>query len=116
MKKLAFLSFLLLVFISCEKDKVDPSIIAPIPPVNYFAAEYSNGNIDLSWTYSYTGQINYYILYYSPGGESTDTINAYESYYQVYHAMKDTNYLFNLKVVDKKGNCSAAEVLKVSTY
>ena len=47
---------------------------------------------------------------------SSVTINPYESFYRVYQAMEDTNYLFNIRVVDKKGNYSASEIVRVSTY
>jgi len=116
MKKLAFLSLILILFTSCNKEEEDHTQNVLIPPVSNFTAEYGGGNIDLNWTYSYTGQINYYILYYSPGGENTDTINAYESFYRVPQALQDTNYLFNIRVVDKKGNFSASEIVKLSTY
>jgi hypothetical protein len=102
--------------ISCEKENTRIEETALPVSVRHFTAEYSSGNIDLSWSYSYTGDINYYILYYSPGGEDTDTINPYESFYRVDQAMKDTNYLFNIRVVDKKGNYSVSEIARVSTY
>ena len=115
MKNLAFLSIIFILLISCEKEEGDHAENV-LPSVNNFTAEYSGGSIDLNWNYSYTGQINYYILYYSPGGEDTDTIGAYESYYQVPYVMQDTNYLFNIRVVDKKGNFSASKIARVSTY
>lgn len=116
MKRFFYLSILIIILSACKKDNTIIEETALTPPVNNFRGEYTGGGINLTWSYSYTGQINYYILYYSPGGENNDTINAYQTYYQIPYALRDTNYLFNIRVVDKKENFSQASVVYVSTY
>jgi len=117
MKRFSFLALLLFIMFSCnEKEKQIIVEEAMVPPVNSFSGEYAQGGIVLNWDYSYTGQIEHYLLYYAPGGETTDTLSPYQLYYQIPHAVADTNYLFNIKVVDKKGHHSEAQVLRLSTY
>lgn len=120
MKKI-FLSILAISFIgssilSCDKEDSITEENVLIPSVENFTADLAGNSINLNWSYSYTGEINYFILYYSPGGEINDTINPYESYYQVLPIIEDTNYLFNIRAIDKKGNVSAGKIARVSTY
>ncbi len=117
MKRFLFLSSFLIILFSCnkkdEKSYVDQ---ASVPAVTNFEGTRNNSGIHLSWSYAYSGSINYFILYYSPGGEETDTISAYESQYSIYPVQGDTNYSFHLKAVDKYENASQRAVLRMSTY
>lgn len=110
------ISFIGLSILSCDKEDSIPKQNVAIPSVEHFTADLAGNSINLNWSYAYTGDISCYILYYSPGGEINDTINPYESYYQVLPIVKDTNYLFNIRAIDKKGNVSAAKIARVSTY
>lgn len=117
MKKLVFLSLIFFLIISCKKEETNVITEALPPPVTNFTASfnYDYSPIDLYWSYSYASQISYYLLYSHPQGE-TDTLNPYVQSYHIPYAIKDTNYLFNIRVVDLDGNFSEAEVIQLSTY
>lgn len=117
MKRFLLFSGLILLLFSCnEKEEVSYIDQVLVPSVSQFEGKRDNSGIQLTWSYAYSGSINYFILYYSPGGEETDTISAYESQYKVYPVYGDTNYIFHLKAVDKYENSSERAVLRMSTY
>lgn len=117
MKRFILLSSLIFILFSCnEKEKVSYIDQALVPGVTQFEGTRDNTGILLTWSYAYASSLNYYILYYSPGGEETDTISAFESKYIVRQIQSDTNYIFHLNAVDKKGNTSERAVLRISTY
>lgn len=117
MKRFLLFSSLIFILFSCnEKEEVSYIDEALVPSVTQFEGIRNNTGIHLRWSYAYASSLNYYILYYSPGGEDTDTIAALESNYTVRHIQSDTNYIFHLKAVDKKGNASQRAVLRMSTY
>lgn len=117
MKRFLLFSSLLLILLSCnKKEEVSYIDQVSVPSVSHFEGIRNSNGIQLTWTYAYASSINYFILYYSPGGEATDTISAFESTYSVSPVQVDTNYIFHLKAIDKMGNSSERAVLRMSTY
>ncbi|NPD48082.1 MULTISPECIES: fibronectin type III domain-containing protein [unclassified Lentimicrobium] len=117
MKRFLLFSSLILLLFSCnEKEEVSHIDQALVPGVTQFEGRRDHTGIHLTWSYAYASSLNYFILYYSPGGEDTDTISAFESNYTVHQVQSDTNYIFHLKAIDKMGNSSERAVLRMSTY
>lgn len=115
MKKLLFSLFIICLFSSCNKSEETVNTQVLPPSVELFTGSYLGGSIDLSWSYGYTSQIKGYLLYQSPGSK-TDTIDPNTQYYQVFNPIRDTNYLFNIRVLDKTNNLSEGKMVRVSTY
>lgn len=115
MKKLLFPLLIICLLSSCNKSEETVNNKVLPPSVEMFTGSYLGSVIDLNWNYGYTSQIKGYLLYQYPGSK-TDTISPNIQYYRVFNPILDTNYLFNIRVIDKMNNLSEAAVVRVSTH
>jgi len=118
MKRLFFIFLISLSITACDKENKSISeevLPPPVKSLNAYYDKYAN-SIDVSWQYASISEINNYQLFYSPGGGTTFIdIEAYNTYFHVSNAIKDTTYLFNVRVVDKLGNRSEGKVIRIFT-
>lgn len=116
MKRTLMLSAILIFIISCTKDEKINNEVLP-PSVDLFEAQYHEDTreISLSWRYGSSTDIERFELFYSPGQDSVEKLGPWERSYTLNGVNTNTNYLFNIRVVDLYGTYSEARVVYIST-
>lgn len=117
MKHSIYLLIFTLLFAACNKEEETINNEALPSPVDLFQGQYHKDTkeINLTWRYGTASDISHFELFYSPGQDSVEKLSPYSSSFTVYPAASNTEYLFNIRVVDLYGTHSQARVLYLST-
>lgn len=117
MKRILLLSIISIFLIACNEEEEKINTEALPSPVDLFQGQYykDTKEINLTWRYGSSSEISHFELFYTPGQDSVEKLDPWASSYNLFPAISDTNYLFNIRVVDLYGTYSEARVIYLST-